>query len=97
MASNVKLKGSMVELKTFEKYKNKDMLWNKVEEIDLKKMVTFVWCKLNAKHKAVILANPLYKGSAKTAVEAYIKGTYFVKKCTIDRHFEGILIFQLFA
>ena len=52
-------------------------------------MVTLVWCKLCAKHKASILLNPLCKGSAKTAVEAYINGTNFVKKSNIDRHFEG--------
>ena len=33
--------------------------------------------------KASILLNPLCKGSAKAAVEAYINGTNFVKKSNI--------------
>lgn len=61
MASTVKQKGSMVELNTFETYKNKAMLGTKVEEIDGKKMVSFFWCKLCAKHKAVTLANPRFR------------------------------------
>eukprot|EP00112_Aurelia_sp_Birch-Aquarium-sp1_P010898 Seg2305.5 transcript_id=Seg2305.5/GoldUCD/mRNA.D3Y31 product="Zinc finger protein 862" protein_id=Seg2305.5/GoldUCD/D3Y31 len=52
-------------------------------------MVTFIWCKLCAKHKDAILRNPLCKGNAKTAVEAYINGTNFVSKWNIDRHLEG--------
>lgn len=76
MASNQK--GSTVEFRTFEKYDNVAVLGSKIEEIGGKKMVTFVWCKLCAKHKASILLNPLCKGSAKTAVEAYINGTNFV-------------------
>ena len=80
MASNQK--GSTVELRTFEKYDNGAVLGRKIEVIDGKKMVTFVWCKLCAKHKAAILSNPLCKGSAKTGVEAYINGTNFVYSYT---------------
>ena len=49
-------------------------------------MVTLVRCKLCNKHKASVLLNPLCKGSAKAAVEAYIEGTSFVKELSIDRH-----------
>ena len=33
-----------------------------------------------------VLLNPLCKGNAKAAVEAYIKGTSFVKEFNIDQH-----------
>ena len=48
MASNQK--GLTVELRTFEKYDNGAVLGRKIEEIDEKKIVTFVWCKLCAIH-----------------------------------------------
>ena len=73
-----------MELKTLEKYKNNAMLGTKVEEIVCKKMVIFGRCKGCAKHKAVILANLLHNGSSKAAIDAYIKGANFMKKCTID-------------
>ncbi len=87
MSSNNK--GSMAEVKTFEKYKIKDLLGMKIEEKDGKRMMTFIWCKLCGKHKDVILSNPLCKGCAKVAIETCFKGTNFLKKCTIDRDFEG--------
>ena len=88
-------KGTFVELRTFETYENRHVLGKKVEEIGKRKMVTLVWCKICAKHKESILSNPLCKGSARAAVESYIKGTNVVKKSNIQRHFDGKYNFVL--
>ena len=47
MVSNQK--GSTVEQRTSEIYNKEAVFGRKIEEIDGKKMVTFVWCKLGAK------------------------------------------------
>ena len=82
-------KGQSIEQTTFKKYGKYSIIGSKTETKNGKIMVTFVWCKLCAKHKTVILANPLCKGSAKKSVEAYINGTNCVTKWNIDRHLEG--------
>lgn len=82
-------KGHSIEQTTFQKYGKDSIIGSKTEIKNGKVMVTFVWCKLCAKHKTVILANPLCKGSAKKSVEAYINGTNCVTKWNIDRHLEG--------
>ena len=89
-----KSKGLAVESSTFEKYGKSYVIGSKTEVRNAKNMVTFIWCKLCAKHKDAILRNPLCKGNAKTAVEAYINGTNYVSKWNIDRHLEG-MIFNL--
>ena len=87
--------GTLVELRTFETYENRHVLGKKVKEIGKRKMVTFVWCKICAKHKESILSNPLCKGSPRAAVESYIKGTNLMKKSNIQRHFDGKYNFVL--
>ena len=82
-------KGQAIELVTFKNYGKESIIGSKTEERKGKTFVTFVWCKLCAKHKTVILSNPLCKGSARKSVEAYINGTNSVSKWNIDRHLEG--------
>ncbi len=87
MASNSK--GQAIEITTFRKYGKDSIIGSKTEDRDGKIMVTSIWCKLCAKHKNVILSNPLCKGSAKKAVETYIVGTNYISKWNIERHLEG--------
>ena len=48
--------------------------------------MNFVWCKLCAKHKSIILTNPLCKGNSKKAAEIYVNGTKSITKFNIMRH-----------
>ena len=81
--------GISVELYTFEKYGKSAIIGHKTIDKDNKILVNFIWCKLCAKHKTVILSNPSCKGSARTAAEAYISGTNSVSKWNIDRHLQS--------
>ena len=56
MASVGEKKGNTVELNTFLKYPNSNLLGYKSLEKEDKKLVNFVWCKLCAKYKNQILA-----------------------------------------
>ena len=76
-------KGQSIEQTTLKKYGKDSIIGSKTEEKNGKIMVTFVWCKLCAKHKTVILANPLCKESAKKSVEAYINRTNCITKWNI--------------
>ena len=82
-------KGLSVELSTFEKYGKSYVIGSKTEEINGRVVVCFIWCKLCAKHKTAVLANPLCKGKARLAVEAYVSGTNFVSKWNIDCDLNG--------
>ena len=83
-----KTSGLSVELQTFERYGKSAIIGHKTSERDGKIFVNQIWCKLCAKHKQIILSNPACKGSARTALEAYINGTIFVSKWNIERHFK---------
>ena len=83
--------GLSVEFSTFECYGKNAIIGHKKVERNEKTFVNFVWCKLCAKHKNIILSNPCCKGSARTAIESYINGTNFVSKWNIERHLQGII------
>ncbi len=89
-------KGQAVELATFRNYGKDSVIGSNTEDRNGKIMVTSVWCKLCAKHKDVILSNPLCKGNARKAIEAYIVGTNVVSKWNIDRHLQGKYKFSFF-
>ena len=84
-----KTSGISVELRTFECYGKSAIIGHKTSERDGKIFVYQIWCKLCAKHKHIILSNPACKGSARTALEAYINGTNFVSKWNIEWHLQG--------
>ena len=55
--SGTKSKGNAVTLATFLKCQKQDVIGHEIEEIDGKKMVNFVWCKVCAKTSALSFIN----------------------------------------
>ena len=90
--------GISVELYTFEKYGKSAIIGHKTIDKDNKTLVNFIWCKLCAKHKTVILSNPSCKGKAvhELQAEAYISGTNSVSKWNIDRHLQSKFFYIFF-
>ena len=86
--SETQQKGLSVSLETFNKY-NLKVFGFKSEKVDGSDRVTFVWCKLCAKHKDAILIRPQCKGSARKALQQYIEGTTYVSKWNMERHIQG--------
>ena len=81
MAKNISetnSKGNNVNLSTFLSWKNEGVIGYKTEELEGKKVVNFVWCKVCARYKEMILSR--LKGSMKTSALAFIDGTNFVTK-----------------
>ena len=71
-------KGNHVELATFLKYPDCNLLGHRTLEKDGKKFVTFIWCKVCAKYKNQLSLT--LKGSAKKSALAFIEGTSSVTK-----------------
>ena len=66
-----------------------EVIGYETEEINKKDYVVKVWCRLCAKHAAVIKSSASIKGSAIKSVEAFIKGTTSVNKFQVQRHLSG--------
>ena len=81
-------KGRTIEEFTFIKYKFEGIqhIGHKSVEVEGKHFVNFVWCKLCAKHKNVILSNPSIKRNAKKSVLTDVNGTNVVNKFNLERH-----------
>ena len=86
MATN---KGNKVELTTFKKWGKTDIIGSEIEEKDGKTFVVKVWCKLCGKHSNKIQKRPECRGSIKTSIQAFIKGTNSVTKHQVDRPLSG--------
>ena len=84
-------KGRTIEEFTFKKYKfeGNQHIGHKSVEVEGKDFVNFVWCKLCAKHKNVIISIPSIKGNAKKSVLTYMNGTNVVNKFNLERHIGG--------
>ena len=59
---------------------------NKIEPVDEKVFVNFVYCKVCTKNKDAISSDPSWKGEAKKALLSFVDGTNFVTKHTVFRH-----------
>ena len=81
-------KGNKVELSTFLNWKKTEMGY-RVEEICKKIYVTYIWCKLCAKHSKTIRHGSSFKESIKKSIEAFVEGTNVVTKYQVDRHLSG--------
>ena len=82
-----KSKDNNVNLSTFLSWKKEGFIGYKTEEIEGKKVVNFVWCKVCARYKETILSR--LKGSVKTSACSLIDGTNFVTKHSVTRHLDG--------
>ena len=74
-----------VQLHTFESWGEKNVIGFETKG----NMVVAVWCKLCAKHKAKLLANPTLRGKAKSDALKYTEKVTFVKKGNVERHLSG--------
>ena len=61
----------------------------KVEKVNGRELVNFVWCKVCARNKDALLTHPNCKGTVKKSVNAYVDGTNYVTKHNVTRHLEG--------
>ena len=61
--SCIKSTGNAVDMSTFLKWGKEEGIGYKTEEVNDKKVVNFVWCKVCARYKEAILRN--VKGSRK--------------------------------
>ena len=80
-------KGKRIEFSTVQKYGKSEIIGYKTEDENGKTFVNFIWCKLCAKHKETILANPALKGSIKASVKAFVDGTNVVTKYQVIKGF----------
>ena len=80
-------KGNYVNLSTFLGWKKDGVIGYKTEEVEGKKIVNFVWCKVCARYKEALLSK--LKGSAKTSALSFIDGTNFVTKHSVTRHLDA--------
>ncbi|ELT87424.1 hypothetical protein CAPTEDRAFT_201721 [Capitella teleta] len=77
------------QLSTFLKWPIGDHIDYKVEEIDGKKMVIEIRCRLCTKHVEKIKADDRVKGTIINEIEVYVQGTSNVKKFAVTRHLSG--------
>ena len=87
--SSEKSKGNTVKLKTFNTWPKTNLIGYKTIEKEGVTYVNFVWCKVCARNEAVIRADKSCRGEAAEAMLKYVKGTNYVTKHTVMRHFDG--------
>ena len=80
-------KGNIVKLKIFKNWQKPDVVGYKTEIKDGITYVNFVWCNVCAQNETAIKADKACKGEAGEAMLQYVKGTNFVTKHTVNRHF----------
>lgn len=61
-------KGSKVDLLTFKKWGKDNVIGYKVEKVNGRELVNFVWCKVCARNKDALLTHPNCKGTVKKSV-----------------------------
>ena len=75
---DLKTKGNKVEIATFNIWGKGNIIGHKTEEVDSKKMVNFIWCKVCNRYKNDIMSR--LKGKSKILALAFITGTNVVMK-----------------
>ena len=68
------------EISTFLSWKKEKVIGHEIETVNGKSVVTKIWCKMCAKYKEQLLANPANKGCSLSSLKAFTEGTNVVTK-----------------
>ena len=82
--------GNKIEFSSFQKYGKSEIIGYKTVDEKAKRLLNLL-CKLCAKHKETILADPTLKGSVKASAKAFIDGTNVVTKYQVINVFYFII------